>query len=86
MLTYNPENAARHNVTTAEIDEVLNGSRTIWLDLGVSRDGNDRLMFIGLTNAGRALEIGVELIGEDEYVFHSMDAGEHYLKEFNDAQ
>jgi uncharacterized DUF497 family protein len=86
VLTYHPENAARHNTTTAEIDEVLNDSRTIWLDLGVSRDGNDRLMFIGLTSLGRALEIGVELIGEDEYVFHAMDAGEHYLKEFNDAQ
>jgi hypothetical protein len=43
-------------------------------------------MLIGLTKAGRALEIGVELIGDDEYVFHSMDAGEHYLKESNDAQ
>ena len=86
MLAYNPESAARHNATTTEIDEVLNDSRTIWLDLGVSRDGNDRLMFIGLTSTGRALEIGVELIGEDEYVFHAMDAGEHYLKEFNDAQ
>ena len=86
MLTYDAESVARHNVTTTEIDEVLNDIRTIWLDLGVSRGGNDRLMFIGLTKAGRALEIGVELIGDDEYVFHAMDAGEHYLKEFDDTQ
>ena len=86
VLTCNAENVARHSVTITEIDEVLSDSRTIWLDLGVSRGGNDRLMFIGLTKAGRALEIGVELICDDEYVFHAMDAGEHYLKEFNDAK
>lgn len=49
-----------------EVDEILNDPRTIWLDLGVSREGNDRLMFIGLTRDGRALEVGVELIGDDE--------------------
>jgi hypothetical protein len=43
-------------------------------------------MFIGLTKGARVLEVGIELVGEDEYVFHSMPAGEHYLKEFNDAQ
>jgi len=86
MLSYETENLAKHKVTTTEVDEVLNDSRTIWLDLGVSRDGNDRLMFIGLTKVGRALEVGIELIGEDEHVFHAMDASQHYMKEFNDAQ
>ncbi|MBI4473317.1 MAG: hypothetical protein HY646_11665 [Acidobacteria bacterium] len=86
MVTYNTESLTKHNVTVIEVDEVLSDSRTIWLDLGPSRDGNDRLMFIGLTKAVRALEVGIELIGEDEYVFHAMAAGEHYLKEFNDAQ
>jgi uncharacterized DUF497 family protein len=86
MVTYNTENLAKHDVTTVEVDEVLSDPRTIWLDLGPSGHGNDRLMFIGLTRAARVLEVGIELIGEDEYVFHSMPAGEHYLKEFNDAQ
>jgi uncharacterized DUF497 family protein len=86
VVTYNTENLTKHDVTTIEVDEVLSDSRTIWLDLGPRRDGNDRLMFIGLTKSGRALEVGVELIGEDDYVFHAMAAGEHYLKEFNDAQ
>jgi uncharacterized DUF497 family protein len=86
MLHYKSENLAKHRVSRTEVDEVLQDDRTIWLDLGVSRAGNDRLMFIGLTREGRALEIGVELIGDDESVFHAMDAGEHYLKEFNDAQ
>ena len=86
MLTYNDDSLKRHNVTTTEVDEVLGSPRTIWLDLGVSRDGNDRLMFVGLTKAARALEVGVELIGDDDHVFHAMDAGERYLREFNDAQ
>ena len=73
-------------MTTIEVDEVLSNSRTIWLDLGPGRNGNDRLMPIGLTKAGRPLEVGIELIGEDDYVFHAMAAGEHYLKEFSDAQ
>ena len=85
MVTYNIENLDKHNVTTVEVDEVLSDSRTIWLDLGPSRGGNDRLMFIGLTKAARILEVGIELVSEDEYVFHSMPASEHYLKEFNDA-
>jgi uncharacterized DUF497 family protein len=86
VVTYNTENLTKHNVTVIEVDEVLSDSRTIWLDLGPSRNGNDRLMFIGLTKAGRSLEVGIELIGEDEYVFHAMAASEHYLKEFNDAR
>lgn len=86
MITYNTESLTKHDVTVIEVDEVLSDSRTIWLDLGPSRNGNDRLMFIGLTRAGRALEVGIELIGEDDYVFHTMAASEHYLKEFNDAQ
>jgi uncharacterized DUF497 family protein len=86
VLSYKIDNLAKHDITTTEVDEVLNDLRTIWLDLGVSRDGNDRLMFVGLTRAGRVLEVGVELISEDEHVFHAMDAGERYLKEFNDAQ
>jgi uncharacterized DUF497 family protein len=87
VVTYNTENLTKHHVLAIEVDEVLSDPRTIWLDLGPSRDGNDRLMFIGLTQAGRVLEVGIELIGEDdEYVFHAMDAGEHYLKEFTDAQ
>ena len=86
MVTYNTESLTKHGVTVIEVDEVLSDSRTIWLDLGPSPDGNDRLMFIGLTKAGRALEVGIELIGEDDYVFHAMAASEHYLKEFNDAR
>lgn len=86
MLTYNSNSLLRHDVTTIEVDEVLSDLRTIWLDLGISRKGNDRLMFVGLTKAGRALEIGVELIGKEEHVFHAMNAGKRYLKEFNDAQ
>ena len=86
MVTYNTENLTEHDVTAIEVDEVLSDSRTIWLDLGPSRDGNDRLMFIGLTKGGRVLEVGIELIGEGEYVFHAMAASEHYLKEFNDAR
>ena len=86
MITQNTENLAKHNVTAIEVDEVLSDPRTIWLDLGPSRDGNDRLMFIGLTKGGRVLEVGIELIGEGEYVFHAMAASEHYLKEFNDAR
>ncbi len=83
MITYNTENLTKHKVTVVEVDEVLSDPRPIWLDLGPSSTGNDRLMFIGLTKLGRALEVGIELIGEDEHVFHAMAAGEHYLKEFN---
>ena len=86
MVTYNTQSLIKHSVTAMEVDEVLSDRRTIWLDLGSSRDGNDRLMFIGLTKAARALEVGIEFIGEDEYVFHAMAAREQYLKEFNDAQ
>jgi uncharacterized DUF497 family protein len=86
MITYNYKNLAKHGISNIDVDEVLNDPHTIWLDLGISRKGNDRLMFVGLTKSGRVLEVGVELVGDDEYVFHAMDAGEHYIKEFSDAQ
>ena len=85
MVTYDPENLAKHGITVTETDEVLQDPRSIWLDLGASHNGNDRLMFVRLTKAGRALEVGVELTEQDEHVFHAMDAGKGYLKEFNNA-
>jgi len=42
VVTYNAENLTKHNVTAIEVDEVLSHPRTIWLDLGPSREGNDR--------------------------------------------
>ncbi|MBX9877393.1 MAG: hypothetical protein K2Y22_02960 [Candidatus Obscuribacterales bacterium] len=86
MISYKKDNLQRHNVTVTEVDEVLNGTESIWLDLGVSISGNDRLMFVGFTKSGRILEVGVELVGDDEIVFHAMNAGKKYLEEFTDAQ
>ncbi len=86
MISYKKDNLQRHEVTVTEVDEVLNGTESIWLDLGTSPTGNDRLMFVGFTKSGRMLEVGVELIGDDEIVFHAMNAGKKYLTEFTNAQ
>ncbi|MBX9772428.1 MAG: hypothetical protein K2X29_13720 [Candidatus Obscuribacterales bacterium] len=85
MITYQTDNLKTHGVTVLEVDEVLNHPRTIWLDLGSSRNGNDRLMFIGLTKSGRILEVGIELVDDNEHVFHAMTAGKKYIQEFNNA-
>jgi hypothetical protein len=53
------------------------------LDLESSDRGNDRVMIVGWTYAGRVLEIGVEYFDreEREHIFHAMDAGKTYKRE-----
>lgn len=78
--TYNKDSLSRHGVSEEEADEVL--ARGVWFPLDPSERGNDRLMFVGFTLAGRLLEVGVEYFdAEDrEHIFHANDAAEPYRK------
>jgi len=76
------QNLEKHGVTTDEVDEVLFND-PLDFDLEPSKDGNDRILFIGFTYAGRLLEVGVEYLHEeDEHIFHGMDATKHYRNAF----
>lgn len=81
MLTYDHDNLQKHDVTTFEVDQVLDSRNltTRVFDLVPARNGNERVMFVGVTVDGRMLEVGVEIISEeDEHVFHAMDATKQY--------
>ena len=42
-----------------------------------------RVMLVGLTHAGRLLEVGVEYVDDDhEHIFHGTDATEPYSNVF----
>jgi hypothetical protein len=81
MLTYDDSNLKKHNVTRQEVDQVLDSRNltTHVFDLVPARNGNERVMFVGVTLEGRVLEVGVEAISDtDEHVFHAMDATKQY--------
>lgn len=72
---YNYESLKRHNVSVDEIGEVLRCLLTVNINMGPSRAGNDRIMWIGFTYNARLLEIGMEYLPEGtEYVFHANNA------------
>jgi len=81
VITFDEGNLRKHNVTPEEADQVLDSRNltTRIFDLAPARNGNERVMFVGFTQEGRLLEIGVEIISdEDEHVFHGMDATKQY--------
>lgn len=83
-ISYETEQLRKHNVTQQEVEEVLASDLTDYNEMKPSAHGNDRLMFTGWTQAGRILEIGVELFEfEDrEHVFHAMDATSEQKERF----
>jgi len=84
ITTFDEDNLAEHGATCAEIKEVFESDLSFTVDLEPSKRGYDRMMVIGWTYKGRILEVGVELIevGDREHIFHAMDAGKQYRREF----
>jgi uncharacterized DUF497 family protein len=82
--TYEDENFRKNRVTQGEVQEVFASDLSFAVDLEPSDRGNDRTMIVGWTYSGRIMEIGVEYFeSEDrEHIFHAMDAGKDYKKEF----
>ena len=81
MITFDEGNLRKHNITRQEVDQVLDSRNltTRMFELAPARNGNERVMFVGLTQEGRLLEVGVELIGDnDEHIFHAMLATKQY--------
>jgi hypothetical protein len=71
---------AGRNISRKDIDAVLRSF--VFDDMGPSKRGNDRLMFVGFDSSGRLLEAGVEYIDNEdvELVFHANDATPKYKK------
>jgi uncharacterized DUF497 family protein len=79
--TYSYESLDKHGVTEEEADEVYATGKDF--DLEPSANGNDRIMVVGWTSAGRLLEIGIEYLSDgNEHIFHAIDATKHYRQLF----
>ncbi len=83
-LSFEEQNLDKHDVTLAEVKEVLESDLSYAEDLDPSDRGHDRAMIIGWTFSGRILEIGIEYFDDidEEHIFHAMDAGKQYKREF----
>ncbi len=83
-VTYEYENLHKHGVSYAEVQEVFASELSHAEVLEPSDHGNDRAMIVGWTHSGRVLEIGIEFFEADdrEHIFHAMDAGKTYKKNF----
>lgn len=84
ITTFEEENIRKNDVSREEIREVFASDLSYAEDLAPSDRGNDRAMVIGWTYSGRILEIGIEYFESEnrEHVFHAMDAGKAYIREF----
>lgn len=81
MLTYNDTNLKKHKVTRHEVDQVLDSRNlsTCVFNVPPARNGNERAMFVELTQEGRLIEVGIEAVSDtDDYVFHAMNATKQY--------
>lgn len=85
---YLVDELAKHNVTPQDADFVLRSEISVWDNIGPSKRGNDRLMFVGLDSSGRLLEVGVEYLddADQELAFHANDATARYRKMFERAR
>ena len=85
LITFDDNNLRKNGVTRQEVRQVFGSDFSFAEALDEPSDrGNDRTMNIGWTHAGRILEIGIEYFETEdrEHVFHAMDAGKRYKKEF----
>lgn len=57
-----------------QIEEVLADPFKGEIDIGLSKRGYPRRMFVGATFNDVILEVGVEFREDDDYVFHAMKA------------
>ncbi len=83
-ITFEGANIEKNGVTETEIKEVFESDLSFAEDITPSARGNDRTMIIGWTFAGRVLEVGIEYfeVEDREHVFHAMDAGKNFKREF----
>lgn len=82
--TYDELNLQKNGITHEEIEQVFQSDLTFAEEMDPSERGNDRAMIIGWTHDGRLLEVGIEYFEKEEreHVFHAMDAGRAYRKQF----
>jgi len=79
---YNHDSLDRHGVSEQDVDEVYANGKDF--DMSSSVKGNDRIMVVGWTSAGRLLEVGIEYLADgDEYIFHAMEATQYYRELFD---
>lgn len=63
--------AFKHGFTRIQIEEVLSVPFAAVYRLQLSETGNSRDMFVGRTENGVIVEVGVEYKVDDEVVFHA---------------
>jgi hypothetical protein len=81
---YNYRSLKKWNVSEAEIDQVLASPESKALDYGTNRAGNNTALYVGHTDSGRLIEVGVEYVNKQEWVFHARDAIKHNRKLFEE--
>jgi uncharacterized DUF497 family protein len=83
IFSYDSYNLRKHRVSSFEVDEVLAAQVKVELPLKMSEVGNARYMVVAFTQAGRLLEVGVELVNESAvHIFHAKRATRAVRQEF----
>jgi uncharacterized DUF497 family protein len=81
-IEYDDEEITKHGLSRRDVDLALRSE--VWEDMGASKRGNDRIMFVGFSEDGRLIEVGVEYFDKEnkEWAFHADLATPKYQKFF----
>lgn len=75
------EKDAFKHCTKEQIEDVLSDPFKGEIDIGPSKRGYPRRMFVGATSSDVVLEVGVEFRDDDDYIFHAMKALKKNIEE-----
>jgi uncharacterized DUF497 family protein len=80
---FNDDSLDRHGVTHEECIEALADMLKVDEEQTESKQGNPRIMWVGMTRLDRLLEVGVEYLQDMEFIYHANSAQAKYRKLYN---
>lgn len=75
---FNHDSLLRHDVTEHEIKQAIADPFVIDVEEGFSKSGFPRVMWVGYTESGRLLEVGIEYKENCDFVYHADNAQAKY--------
>lgn len=84
IISFNDDSFSRHKISHREALEVIRNPSTKSFSLQDSKEGNDCEMYVGFTDSGCLLEIGVEYLDDSDHCFHGQVVSPKFRKLFEE--
>jgi hypothetical protein len=84
IFGFNDESLRRHKVTHRECLEALVDPLRIIASSGESKAGNPIIIWVGMTDKERLLEVGIEYLEDMDWFYHASTAKAHLRRMYQD--